>query len=112
MKESTRPEVGGGGQSRRWAARRLLRGWVSHTAPSAGAQRLDFDTLAQDLAQGVSRRRILRRLLGGAAASLAAPLVARLALEPAPAAAATSATAPAGACSSSKAGANLIWRIQ
>jgi hypothetical protein len=79
----------------------LLR-WVGSAAAPTGTPRLDFDTLARDLAQGVSRRQILRRLLGAAAASLTAPLVARLALEPAPVAAAT-ATAPSGPCSSSKA---------
>jgi hypothetical protein len=89
----------------RWAGRRLLR-WVGPSSSPAAAPRLDFDALAQDLARGVSRRQILRRLVGAAAAGLAAPLIARLTFEPASAAAATLAT-PAGPCSSSKAAACL-----
>src|SRR5207244_4607478 len=79
------------GTGARWVGRRLLMRWVGCSAPPAGAPGRAFDALARDLAQGVSRRQILRRLLGAAAAGLAAELFGRLALEPTPVAAATGA---------------------
>ena len=90
MKESSRRrEVTiGVGESHRWVQQRMRRR-VSNSVPSVEVPGLDFDTLAQDLARGVSRRQILRRLVGAAAAGIAAPLFARLAFEPVPAAAAT-----------------------
>jgi hypothetical protein len=76
MNEGTRRQVEavGGWNGRRWAARRLLWDWVRSLVPPTEAPPLDFDALAQDLAQGVSRRQILRRLVGAAAAGHAAPV--------------------------------------
>src|SRR5438270_11864548 len=91
------------GTGARWSGRRLP-GWLGRRVPPAGTPGLDFDALALELAQGVSRRQILRRLVGALATGLAAPLLGRLLV--APATAATTATA-AGPCSSSTAGACL-----
>jgi hypothetical protein len=87
---------------RRWAMRWPLPAWRGPAVVPDGAPRLDFDALAKDVAQGLSRRELIRRLAAGLVAGIGAELLSCLA----PAGAATLAT-PAGPCSSSKAAACL-----
>src|SRR5437870_5366449 len=90
----------GAAKGQRWAGWRALLGWIGPFVPPPREPGREFDALARDLAQGVSRRQILRRFAGALAASLTAELLGRLALDPSPAAAATGA-APSP-CTSSK----------